>query len=153
MNSSRFRGAWEWELNHATDKEYLREQTFHKTAAEFGFQRLTPMVCLQAAGVSIFAVHVDIVAVSCSPTENDRFKAQLLDISDLGPCNRPTCSLMTRYVMMCLRSRDVQRGTFGIRASLFIHCDHEVSILTTFDWFGKFSPVTPVSESLPHFRP
>ena len=56
--------------------------TFHKTMTELGFRRLSNEWCIYIqstpTGTTIFAVHVDdILAISSSPKENQRFKDEL----------------------------------------------------------------------------
>jgi Reverse transcriptase (RNA-dependent DNA polymerase) len=94
-------------------------RTFDKTVKSWGFERLACEWCIyrrhSPTGTVIFVVHVDdIISAASSPSENERFKAQLKgkwDISDLGPA---------KFSLGIAITRDLTANTISISQTALI---------------------------------
>ena len=94
-------------------------RTFDKTVKSWGFERLACEWCVyrrhSPTGTVIFVVHVDdIISAASSPSENERFKAQLKgkwDISDLGPA---------KFSLGIAITRDLTANTISISQTALI---------------------------------
>lgn len=142
---------WVWRLQKSLygmkQASRIWNLTFHKTMERLGFRRMINEWCVYRrstpTGIIIFAVHVDdIITISSSQAENDRFKAELKehwDISDLGAA---------KFALGISISRD--RTTRSIHLSQTALIDH---IVEQFGQSDAHPVVSPMVQGLQIQRP
>jgi hypothetical protein len=114
---------WVWQLIKSLygmkQASRIWNKTFHKTVTSLGFERLVSEWCVYRrqsdTGITMFAVHVDdIICISDTPAENDRFKSELRqhwELSDLGP---------VKYALGIAITRDRKSRTISLSQTALI---------------------------------